>query len=87
MSYGYGFGVQRQKPGGSQASYKEGWIVESLNSGDYMDAAGIVKARRRRGILVKTPLFPTGEYRKNAMPVRHGIGLQELAYSGVLITE
>ena len=48
MSYGYGFGVQRQKPGGSQASYKEGWIVESLNSGDYMDAAGIVKARRRQ---------------------------------------
>jgi hypothetical protein len=51
LDCGYGFGIQRQKPGGSQASYREGWIVESLNSGDYMDAAGIVKARRRKKYL------------------------------------
>jgi len=65
---GYGFGIQQEKPGGLPGFKKGEQIVESRNSGDYMDAGGIVKARRRRITFmntlmgpVKTPLFPTGE--------------------------
>jgi len=66
-----GLGYNRRSPAVCQASKKGEHIVERLNSGDYMDKAGTVKARRRKIFFlntlmqpVKTPLFPTGELLK-----------------------
>lgn len=58
-------GEARREPGFLKKGKQ---IVESRNSGDYMEVEEIVKARRR-GIFppwqpVGTPLFPTGELKE-----------------------